>query len=507
MTKRPPKGATAAKAWARPSTARAADPLSLVGWLPGQVAYFQRKSRFTLLRGGNQAIGKTWALMADALLVARGVHPWQRCDAPTSGLVVCVSWKQSLAIQAKLAELCPAAWLRTASRFNRRRGWSGVPPTVEVEHISGGTSIIRFATGYQRREDLAGSTLDWVVFDEPPDSASYRECSKRVMAKNGWLSIGMTPIDSAGGAQCLWLRDEEVAEGRLTDTQVRLEPEQLRPVLWLRLKGGTVEPAWIPPALRRPYRGPDGRPRDAAWVGEVLSRTPPTEVGITCHGDWRESASGAYYQLWSGRADEPTNDDYLNGRLLLGIDHGDRPGKQVGVLCLLREHGPLQQPSLWVLDEYRPSVGNTTSEEDAAGILGMLRRWGWSWSDLHYACGDRDHRAATKDAKGNARLAVHINHLIGRRGPLKPYLVSAKQGQDRGAGSLRARTRALHDIVAKDRLSVLPTAPSIRASLLAWDGESDDEWKDPLDALFYALNEWTFRRLRSAQVAPQVRRR
>lgn len=485
---------------------QSSDPISLIGWLPGQVRYFCRTSKYTLLRAGNQSIGKTWALLADILLFARGIHPWQKCSQASSGMIVCVSWKQSLAIQEKLKDLCPEDWVVKTSKFATKGGWTGVPPTVEIHHVSGGVSIVRFATGKQKREDLAGSTLDWVVFDEPPDEASYRECRKRVMAKGGWLSVAMTPIDDKGGKGCLWLRDNEVADGRMVDMQVRLEPHELKSSMYLQLRdnGTRVVPLEVPPEYRMPYLGPDGRPRDEAWVHEVISGTPAVERGITCHGDWRESASGAYYQLWTGKDTEPTKDQWLNGRLLLGIDHGDRPGKQVAVLCLMAEPGPLEQPYLWVLDEYRPSVGNTTSEEDAAGILSMLRRWGWSWSNLHYACGDRDHRAQTANAKGNSRLARHLIAQLGFNNEvLKPRLNNAKQGEDRGAGSLAARARSLHDVVAKDRLFVLPTAPSVRASLLNWDGESDDHWKDPLDALFYALNEWTFRKIGPAKAGPK----
>src|SRR4051812_25913455 len=86
-----------------------------------------------LFRAGNQAIGKTWAQMAECIWRATGTHPYYPTKEPPVEIwVVCTSWGQSVAIQGKFWLLAPKELLTkdTRERYSRRRGWGKDNPTV-----------------------------------------------------------------------------------------------------------------------------------------------------------------------------------------------------------------------------------------------------------------------------------------------------------------------------------------------------------------------------------------
>jgi phage terminase large subunit-like protein len=75
------------------------------------------------------------------------------------------------------------------------RGESNCYDTVQVRHVSDGTSILRFRTYQAGATALQGETLDLVHLDEEPaDYAVYSECLSRVGATGGFLMIGFTPL-------------------------------------------------------------------------------------------------------------------------------------------------------------------------------------------------------------------------------------------------------------------------------------------------------------------------
>jgi hypothetical protein len=96
-----------------------AEPIRWMRWLPAQDRYLRCTERFRLFRAGNQALGKTTVALADLLLHALGEHPHRTCDTAGEYWIICASWSQSIAIQAKLRALMPAA---TSSRHDLHRG-------------------------------------------------------------------------------------------------------------------------------------------------------------------------------------------------------------------------------------------------------------------------------------------------------------------------------------------------------------------------------------------------
>jgi phage terminase large subunit-like protein len=75
------------------------------------------------------------------------------------------------------------------------RGESNAYDTIQVRHVSGGVSTLRFRTYQAGQMALQGESLDVVWLDEEPsDYAVYSECLARTSATGGMLLITFTPL-------------------------------------------------------------------------------------------------------------------------------------------------------------------------------------------------------------------------------------------------------------------------------------------------------------------------
>jgi phage terminase large subunit-like protein len=75
------------------------------------------------------------------------------------------------------------------------RGEANAYDTIQVRHVSGGISVLKFRTYQAGQAALQGETLDVVWCDEEPaDYAVYAECLARVTATGGMLLITFTPL-------------------------------------------------------------------------------------------------------------------------------------------------------------------------------------------------------------------------------------------------------------------------------------------------------------------------
>jgi hypothetical protein len=448
-----------------------------MAWLPGQDAYLRSQDRFRLYRGGNQSIGKTTVGLSDLLWHAEGRHPFRNYgqNEPGEYWICCASWSQSLAIQTKLWDLLDKASIHENTKYRKDTGFSGKPPTILVRHKpTGGYSVIRFKTTGQDTLDLAGASIKGALFDEPPhDESTYSEVAKRVQASNGWVSITMTPV----GAPVDWIRDR-AAKGKIQDIHVRLTPAALIPV-------GETEP----------IRLKDGTPCDARWIEQIIAETPEHEVPVRIHGEWEMRITDRYFTKFrSSGADGHVRDDVPEGEveLLLGIDYGTKPGKQIVLLVGVEEQEGW--PRVWVFDEYTDPTGSATVEDDAEGVLAMLDRNDLRWADLAMAHGDRVHMPGSAQQKSNKDLMGQLSRLL--RVPqqdLVPQIRTVKRGQDRGAGSVSTGARWLWYQTVRNNLIINPRCRRLIDAMDRWN-MADDDWKDPIDALRYALDPLIFKR-------------
>ncbi len=456
-----------------------------LAWLPLQERYLKSQSRYRLLRTGNQ-IGKTTAALADVLGHALGEHPYRMQGRDKSGeyFIVCTTWPQSVAIQAKLYALIPKNRLHSDTVFTSIRGFKGKNPAVQVKHVDGTYSTIRFKTSEQSTLSVAGATIDGLLLDEPPPNPEiYAELAKRTSASGGWVSLSLTPI----GADLTWLR-EMVEAGKFEDIHAPLSVEQFTPV------GAT-----------RPRRLPDGTPMDQEWLDNEIAMTLPHQVAVRILGGWECSITGRLFSAFksSGLGSHVhENVPRTECRLVLGIDHGtlavgETESKQIAVLMLVDESRHKKKVDnhsrIYVLDEFSPEE-DSTPEQDARGILAMLARHQIEWSELDEVWGDRTYeRGAIR--KSNADLHKYLARELGiHRDKLKPIIKTVKKGAGRGAGSVDLGVRYMHaQMVRASGFAVHPRCKRVIGAIDRWDYRfSDCENKDPIDGVRYGLQSFIY---------------
>jgi len=463
-----------------------ADPAARFAWLPLQHEYLHSTRRYRLLRTGNQTVGKTTVAMYDLVLHAAGTHPTRQswCSEPGEYWVLCDSWAQSVIIQGKLHGVLAVELVHPDDQYNPSQGYGHKHPHVRIRHTSGSYSTVRFKTVNQRTKSLASATLKGIVADEPlPSLRVYTEASKRI-ERGGWMAVCMTPIN----APVEWFRELVEAEG---------SP-------WEQHHRGLTAREFIPVGHKKPIEvmveGPDGpewRPAGAEYIAELEAKVHPSEVGIVVHGEWDVRAVDRYYTYWHGQIGDPPDADLWTG---VGFDHGSAPSKQCGVLVQVQDRGAMEYPHVYVLGEWVDESGRQTPRGDARATLTMLAKWGLDWKHLDDACGDRALTFSKKPAKrSNALLARWLGKLTGAA-RLHPPIRTAKRGMGRGAGSADIRRRWLHyltveqDDDGRSLLTVHPSCTRVLHALDTWDGTDRHPSKDILDALFYALDRWTFSR-------------
>ena len=456
------------------------NPISYVRWLPLQWSFLASDAKVKQIRAGNQTIGKSYCALAEVIGRCTGEHPLGESgnvstyrEPPIEAWIVCASWSQSLGIQNKLWKLLPKSRLLPSTR-DRYSKASGFAPTKQpiVEFDNG--SIIRIKTTGQDAIDFAGATIEVVLFDEPPKQPRmYTEALKRLKDLGGVLMMSYTPIN----APVKYLR-ELVELGQIEDHWARLTPEQLIPV-------GCTEP----------LLAGDGTPKDAAWIAATELETPAHEIPVVVHGEWEMRASDAYFgPVFRKDVHIASFTPTGKWRLLLGIDHGHRPGKQCAPLVLARMHRG--RPQVYVWDEYIDTTGTADSEGDATGIMAMLARHGWGWHNLDEVKGDRIHMKGTSSEKSNARLQEAIADMLDvDTFNLMPQIETAKRGEGHGGGSVEAGTRWLYHLMARaGAFHIHPRCVRGIQAIQQYVKPKDDEEgsKDWLDGLRYAVDRMIF---------------
>jgi hypothetical protein len=242
---------------------------------------------------------------------------------------------------------------------------------------------------------------------------------------------------------------------------------------------------------------------------------PDHEQPVVIDGEWEmRSLDRFFVPFRNGGARSHVHDRLPDADvdLVLGVDHGHRPGKQVAALMLVwktwvnvaepgRPAKAERRTHVYVLDEYVDLTGEATTSDDAAGICAMLARNGYTWDDLSHAFGDRVHAPGTGVTKSNRDLTMAVAKRLGRRldksspgrgDPLWPHIKTAKRGQGRGKGSLETRGRWLyHRMTEPDGFGVHPRCRRIIEALNRYD-LMDDDYKDPIDAMVYGLDPYIY---------------
>ncbi len=410
-----------------------------------RVDFHRDRSKRRSLRGANQ-VGKTKTGALEALYYMTGMHPHRKLpEGPLSGRAVAYSFKQSRKVQETLLEVAPKELVDPACV----RGMDPADPATlaSVRELgflhntfklrNGATCEV--VTAGQSTIALASVDLSWVWCDEPPKPSQYSEIVARLLARNGDLWLTYTPI----GRPCGWLK-EEVGRGRVSDHVVILSVEHC------------------------PFY-------TQAQIDQVCADYLPAEYGQRVRGDWEGVTTGRVFSGFDERRnllEELPDADLVLG---LGFDHGERSGKEVAVLVGYDTSTSV----LYALGEY-VSDGATTPTQDAAGVLALLSRYGWSPLDVSIARGD-------VNSAGKLGGGVKINQLLEeafRKAVGTKQAPLAIRLPEKGKGSVVAGCRLLNHALLEGRLVVDPSCESLLRSLRHWTGLSDD-LKDAADALRY----------------------
>lgn len=457
------------------------DPISSMQWLPLQWAFLADPYPLKVIRSGNQTIGKTTASLALTIGHCVGRHPlgdegYDIRPPPVDWWLVLQSFG-AVDQQRKLWDLLPKEELDPRTEFDVVRGFR---PVNEPAVVFRNGSILRIKTANQDAIDFASATLDGVTWDEPPTRQRvFTESLQRIEERGGYCFLSFTPVNAPTG----YLR-ELCEAGTLHDHWVPLTPDQLIPV-------GGVEP----------LRTRDGRLKDAAWIAEREALVPSHERPVVIHGEWEMRSVDRYFEHFrdgGGDSHVHTRVPECEVDIVIGIDHGSRPGKQIAVLVLVWRDEPSAPWRIYVLDEYTDRTGRATPRDDAIGVLDMLRRHRLRWRDLSFVGGDKVHEPGLPSQKSNKDLAVQIARELGRRGELAasadlhPPIRTIKRGTGRGAGSVSQRARWLyHRTLEPGGCGVHPRCARVRGAIAKYDLR-DNEFKDPIDAIGYAVDPWVF---------------
>lgn len=451
-------------------------------WLPPQWAFLQEQGRRVLLRAGNQVYGKTTCGLAKVVDFVEGRGTWTRRAhaGPVEAWIITASWSQSVAIQRKLWHEIDKSQVDPDTVFDDLRGFRGKNPAVKFRD----GSIIRIKTTAQGGLALAGATIDAALFDEPPSSARvYGEVQKRVLSRGGYVWLTLTPINAPVG----WLR-EMVEDGLIVDLHYPLRPEHL-----------------IPVGADEPFRLADGTICDAAWIERIKRETLAHEVPVVVDGEWECRVLGRVFTAFQKGVHVILPKLAGRWKICIGFDHGSKIGKQTAYLLAVDDSGG-GWPRVAVLDEYA-GPENCSSEDDARAVLAMLARHGLAWRQIHSAWGDRLYLRGA-EAKSNKQLMDELAKLLKLSDvrQLQPRIRTVKRGAGRGAGSVEAGCRWLHQLMVRPgHLLVSPACPLLIEALLGWDGR-DDGHKDHVDGVRYGLQDWIFgRRVESAPPVVRVR--
>lgn len=342
---------------------RAGRQLLALRLTPPQDEYLQDDRPIVLWRDGNQ-LGKTTGCLVDLIHRCRGTHPYHRTHRPPiNALVLSESWEQmgqAGGFQEKLWNLLPKDEIDPKISFDPGRGITGKPPRVVFTAGPGKGSVITLATFRQGAKRVAGSTVHFVLTDEPVPPELHQELLPRLLRYGGQMRINFTPVLDMPDQR--WLRE-------LVDKKQVWEHNH-----WLK-----EENCW-PMGAPFPWLSQDK-------IEEMTLALPGPVRRMRIEGAWEPLLEGRWITNFSRdvhiRPDLPPEGATLG----IGIDHGLNAGKQVAILFAALNTNSLH-PYVWFLDEAK-SDGMSTPMQDAIQIRDMLKRNGLIWSDIDIWIGDR----------------------------------------------------------------------------------------------------------------------
>lgn len=171
---------------------RAARRPNIYGYQPHekQEIFHRSTARGKQFIGGNRS-GKTVGGAAEAVWRAIGKHPYRGVKpSPTYGRIVSVDFKMGV---EKIVRPEVARWLPPSEIMGG--SWEeGYNKELRTLSLKNGSSI-EFMSYDQDLEKFAGTSRDWIWFDEEPPQDIFVECLLRLVDTAGDWWITMTPVE------------------------------------------------------------------------------------------------------------------------------------------------------------------------------------------------------------------------------------------------------------------------------------------------------------------------
>lgn len=422
-------------------------------------------------------LGKSIALAIAAHDACRGVGRFAPIiKRPPVKVIVCgVSWEQMVPLMEKIWEYAPKDEIDTRTNFEPGRGITGKPPRIVYTSGPGKGSVISFATYKQGSQRIAGAQVALVILDEPPPELFLGEALPRILRAGGRLRIGFTPTLESPPLDYLWkLIDENKT---VTEYNFTLKEENL----WLI---GAPRPMKTQAELEVYEKGILGPERE---MRTGRSRYPL--VGDRWISSFEDRHIAEIIPAWP----QP------NLEWGIGIDYGTAPGKTVAVLMACFQ--PFGDPArVYYVDCYRVIEGQTSIDDDAAGILDMLRRNQLRYEDVHHWIGDRKVEARVQGVeKSNQDLRGAMAHIMHKSWGQMRHIPTPRKFE----GSPHRAGEIINTLFANDSAWVRPHCKPLIDAFRLFNGSPRHETKDAFDACAYITSRMV--KFGSAVVAKQGR--
>ena len=425
------------------------------GMTPGQEAFHRATGRRRCLRAANQ-IGKSYAGAAEAWWHAIGAHPYREvAPGPNEGwIVLCDLDNDWPKVSANLRKLEQSGALDPACKYDSLKGYTyGGARRVKLRN--GSTMLPK--SGTQQQTALAGASIAWIWFDEPPRQSHWGEALTRVSVSGGDAWLTFTPI----GKPLAWLKEYFYGNAET---------------------GEAGHPEWLPEivvtltAANCPHRTPEN-------IAAQIAEYGPWEMAQRVFGEWEGVTTGRRFRAFGEGC--VIDDDGMPAeidQLRLGLDHGEGIGKQIGYLSGITGKRVVVLRECLPCDEAGRVVESPTPHDAARGILRALTSLGLTVHAITRAFGDVNSAGLTGGGgKYNAFIEAAMCDLL--RTSKLPFEIEIPA---KGRGSVGSGESAMNSAMRDGRYLVHRSCVRGIHALRHYTGREAD-LKDPIDGQRYAV--------------------
>lgn len=446
---------------------RAADPPGAMKWARWHREWLADDSLNKLALTANQ-VGKTTCTAADIVMEIRGTNPYRarRWTGPINVIMVGESIEQ-MSMEGgpleKLWEMIPKDEIDPRVTFERGFGIRGLKyPALPFIRGPGAGSVIRIRTYGQSDQSFAGATVHVVWCDEPAPESVYTELVPRLLHHRGRFIITFTPTLNMPDQG--WLK-KLVDDGVFRCHHVPFTEE----ATWLE---GYARPL-IP----------------QAQIDAFARSIPEIQRGMRLMADWEPVVTGSFLKGFNrvtcvgpfvGPRAVPAG-----SKIVVGIDHGLKAGKQRAMLLYASQYDDLQRARVWWVDECG-SDDYTSPKRDAQAILEMLKRNGLEYVDVDEWIGDvqtGDGRLVKAKTNGDLRRALLTELEISPTDERALWIHTP----NKFTTSMYYGLHNMDDLFGSGRAFVSPACQRFIKACENFRGKRDDPLKDILDAGRYAF--------------------